>query len=102
MLPYYLVLDFEANCSADQVKDHEIIEFPCILIDSKTGSTISEFRSFVKLVNFDKLSDFIKDLTHITDEQVNTGLSWSDCLKAFQNFLFCVKSITQMVFLELG
>lgn len=87
MLPYYLVLDFEANCSGSNMKDHEIIEFPCILIDSKTGKTISEFRSFVQLVNFTNLSDFIKDLTHITDDEVKNGLPWVDCLKAFETWL---------------
>lgn len=84
MLPYYIVLDFEANCSKKDAKDHEIIEFPCVLIDSHTNKTIDEFRSFVKLVKHKKLSQFIKDLTHITDEQINTGLEWSDCLKQLE------------------
>lgn len=89
MLPYYLVLDFEANCSKSNKRDHEIIEFPCVLMDSKNNQTIDEFRSFVKLVKHKKLSDFIKNLTHITDEQVNNGLEWSDCLKEFE--VWCKK-----------
>lgn len=83
---YYLVLDFEANCSGDNKKDHEIIEFPCIVVNSATGEIKAEFRTFVRLVNHDKLSEFAKDLTGITDEQVNSGISWADSLVAFEKW----------------
>lgn len=82
--PYYLVLDFEANCSGDNKKDHEIIEFPAILVDSKTGQSIGEFREFVKVHSGKKLSEFIKGLTHITDEQVSNGLTFLQCLIQFE------------------
>lgn len=83
---YYLVLDFEANCSKQDARDHEIIEFPAVLVNAKTGVTINEFRSFVKLVSHKKLSKFIKELTHITDEQVNQGLEWKTCLFEFEKW----------------
>lgn len=83
---YYLVLDFEANCSADQIRDHEIIEFPAVLVNSKTGIIIAEFRSFVKMITHKQLSTFIKNLTHITDEQVKNGLEWSICLQEFEKW----------------
>jgi len=83
---YFLVLDFEANCSNDNTRDHEIIEFPAVLVNAKDGTTIAEFRSFVKMVNHKKLSAFIKDLTHITDEQVANGLEWIACLVEFEKW----------------
>lgn len=67
---FYLVMDFEANCSGDNTRDHEIIEFPAVLVKSATGDVVDEFHSFVNLVKHKQLSDFIKELTHITDEQV--------------------------------
>lgn len=33
--PFYLVIDFEANCSEKDSKDHEVIEFPAVLVDTK-------------------------------------------------------------------
>ena len=83
---FYLVLDFEANCSEQDKRDHEIIEFPAVLVKAIDGQTVSEFQSFVKLVKTEKLSKFIKELTHITDEQVSSGLSWSDCLLEFEKW----------------
>lgn len=71
---FYLVVDFEANCSSDQARDHEIIEFPAVLVETKTGKIIDEFRTFVQMITHQQLSDFIKNLTHITDEQVSCFL----------------------------
>ena len=84
--PYYLVLDFEANCSSDQVRDHEIIEFPAVLVEAYSGRVVNEFRSFVKMVTHKQLSQFIKDLTHITDEEIARGLGWCECLLAFESW----------------
>lgn len=84
--PYYLVLDFEANCSKQFCKDHEIIEFPAVLVNSKNGKIISEFRYFIKTASGRRLSDFIKDLTHITDEQVENGFTFSDSLIKFEQW----------------
>mgnify|MGYP001344521786 CR=1 FL=1 len=83
---HYLVIDFEANCSGQNKRDHEIIEFPAVLVDTKTGAVISEFRTFVKLVKTKSLSQFIKDLTHITDEQVSNGMYWETCLQEFETW----------------
>ena len=82
----YLVIDFEANCSSEHDRDHEIIEFPAVLIDTKSGNTISEFHSYIQMVTHKKLSEFIKNLTHITDEQVKNGLPWKECLGEFEQW----------------
>ena len=81
-----MVIDFEANCSSNNAKDHEIIEFPAILVEASTGKIVSIFHKFVKPSNLVKLSDFIKDLTGITQEQVDEGLEWGKCLEEFENW----------------
>ncbi len=82
---YILVLDFEANCSNEGVRDHEICEFPCVLLDV-TGTNIGEFRTFVKPVRIHKISPFIHGLTGITDADVATGITWSEALVAFNTW----------------
>jgi len=84
--PFYLVIDFEANCSADQVRDHEIIEFPAVLIEAYSGKVLAEFRSFVKMLTHKNVSEFIKNLTHITESDVDSGLTWIECLLSFENW----------------
>ncbi len=84
--PTYLVMDFEANCSGEQFRDHEIIEFPAVLIDARTGAIIAEWHSFVQMATHKKLSNFIKDLTHITDQQVLAGRSWTATMTDFEKW----------------
>jgi len=85
MKQYYAVLDFEANSPEEGCSHgdpgYEIIEFPVVLCDAETGEVVKEFREFVHCEN--ELSDFIKNLTHITDEQVKEGLGWHQCLDKF-------------------
>lgn len=83
---YYMVIDFEANCSSERDRDHEIIEFPAVLVEATSGKTVSEFHHYVKMVTHQKLSDFIKNLTHITDEQAQNGLEWTQCLAEFEKW----------------
>ncbi len=81
-----LILDFEANCSDNNTRDHEICEFPCVLIDSNTGESLSEFRTYVKPVNIHKISQFINQLTGITDADVATGVPWAYAIKLFDEW----------------
>lgn len=85
---YYCVIDFEANCTSEGVKDHEIIEFPAVLVDTKTNNVVSEFRRFVHTIKTGKISDFIQELTHITDEDVygKLGCTWWECLNLFEEW----------------
>ena len=84
---FVVVLDFEANCSGTGHDDHEIIEFPAVLVDCAAQKTVAEFHHYVKMINHTHLSDFIKNMTHITDDAVARGLEWSDCLVAFEEWL---------------
>lgn len=85
----YLVLDFEANCSGENVRDHEIVEFPAVLCD-ENGTELASFRRFVRPVRLKQISGFIKKLTGISDEIVNkNGVDWSQALAEFEQF--CVE-----------
>lgn len=45
---YFLVLDFEATCEEDtQIKPQEIIEFPTVVVNTKTLQIESEFHHYV-------------------------------------------------------
>ena len=73
-----LILDFEANFSKPGSRDHEVCEFPCVLIRADTGAPIAEFRSFVKPVMFSEISQACHELTGITDENIFSGKNWID------------------------
>jgi len=83
---YILIIDFEADVSKDGEHDHEIIEFPSLLVNAATKELIGEFHNYVKLATRPKLSDFTKTLTNITDEQVANGVEWSECLNLFDQW----------------
>ncbi|KAJ3122890.1 3'-5' exoribonuclease 1 [Physocladia obscura] len=85
---YYLVFDVEATCEENNRNwTHEIIEFPVVVIGSKTMSVVAEFRSFVKPVLNPTLSPFCTQLTGITQEQVDTAPQFPAVLKSFEAFL---------------
>lgn len=75
---YLCVLDFEATCWKDEKAGDrpEIIEFPSVLIEidiNKNIKYISEFRKFVKPVQFPKLTSFCTELTGITQSDVDNA-----------------------------
>jgi inhibitor of KinA sporulation pathway (predicted exonuclease) len=83
---YLIVLDFEATCWENS-SDHEIIEFPSVVVDIKTGQIIDRIEQFVKPKKNVQLSEFCKDLTSITQEQVNGGIPLKDALSAHFQFV---------------
>lgn len=83
---YYAVLDFEANCTSDNTRDHEIIEAPIVLIDAESGEVVDEFRHFVQTVFTGDISPFIQELTGITTEQMRSGVKWYRCLELMEEF----------------
>lgn len=88
---YMLCIDFEATCwdKPDQTKwkVQEIIEFPAVLIDLKTGLVCDEFQEYLKPTEFPTLTDFCVYLTKITQKTVNDGISLQECLKRFDVWL---------------
>ena len=61
---FFLILDFEATCSdTDPNFCNEIIEFPIVAIDSKTGNRVEEFRQYVRPVINPILTKFCTTFT---------------------------------------
>jgi len=81
---YLCILDFEATCEDGQrLQNQEIIEFPSVMLDTKTGETVSVFHEYVKPVINPKLSRFCTELTGITQKVVDEkGLAFAEVLKA--------------------
>ena len=69
---YLVVVDFECTCE-DQEEPflHEIIEFPAVLLDLRTGREVRHFHAFVKPTERPVLSDFCSRLTGIDQATVD-------------------------------
>lgn len=68
---YFVVIDFEATCDKEKVpKPQEIIEFPSVVVNSRTGQLEDSFQTYVRPVCHPILTDFCKDLTGIRQNQV--------------------------------
>lgn len=79
---FYFVIDFEATCDEPkQTTDREIIEFPIVLYQVGKG-IIAEFRQFVKPNIHPTLTDFCRNLTGISQEDVDHARPFSDVYNA--------------------
>ena len=85
----YLVVDFEATCEERNSVDfpHEIIEFPGVLVDGRTGKQLSSFREYVRPTIQPVLSDFCTALTGISQETVDKASTFPVVLNSFQNWM---------------
>ncbi|KAM4710271.1 3'-5' exoribonuclease 1 [Discoglossus pictus] len=70
---YICVIDFEATCEEGNSPDyvHEIIEFPIVLLNTKTLEIEETFQRYVKPEIKSQLSEFCVKLTGITQEIVD-------------------------------
>ena len=103
---YLLILDFEANCynkdeevsKTNPVVENEIIEFPCLALNTKTKEVEFKFHLYVKPLQ--KLTPFCTNLTGIEQSTVDVGEKLEDVLVYFDswlkesgiletNFIFC-------------
>ncbi|RIA87371.1 ribonuclease H-like domain-containing protein [Glomus cerebriforme] len=86
---YYLCFDVEATCEKGKGFEYknEIIEFPIILIESKTFETVDIFHSYVKPSIRPILSDFCKELTGISQKTIDESPSFPEMIINFQEFL---------------
>jgi inhibitor of KinA sporulation pathway (predicted exonuclease) len=101
---YICVLDFEAQCVEDQkLECQEIIEFPIIIVDVKSQKVIDEyFHHYLKPVIHTTLFDFCKELTGITQEQVDNGKLLQDVLNELDLFLKRVLTDKSFIFVTCG
>ena len=69
---YLCVLDFEATCQeGKRLANQEVIEFPSVLIDGKTGAVVGTFEQYVAPVCNPTLTEFCSELTGITQSMVS-------------------------------
>ena len=83
---YFLVLDFEATCKEEGKQEHEIIEFPCLLVRSDTMEVVSVFHEYVRPVHNPILSKFCIQLTGITQDMVDDQPTFTEVLKNFESW----------------
>ncbi|KAJ3091299.1 cytosolic leucyl tRNA synthetase [Quaeritorhiza haematococci] len=86
---YYAVFDVEATCVSDGGWEYpnEIIEFPIVLVDGRTLEVVDEFHRYVRPVINPKLSDFCKELTGITQEDIDKADPFTTVLSEFESWL---------------
>ena len=82
----YVIVDLEATCWEGHDKSrNETIEIGAVLINEQ-GQFLSEFEAFVKPLKFPILSDFCKNLTSITQANVDNAPYFSEVLEAFKSW----------------
>ncbi|XP_055643745.1 ERI1 exoribonuclease 2 [Toxorhynchites rutilus septentrionalis] len=98
---YIIALDFEATCwpgSPRQFKSsQEIIEFPAVLVNLKSGKIESEFHYYIKPTEIPQLSEFCLKLTGIRQQVVDAGISLNTCLTLFDQWLKRILSEKNLV-----
>eukprot|EP01017_Pseudomicrothorax_dubius_P022755 TRINITY_DN2457_c0_g2_i2.p1 TRINITY_DN2457_c0_g2~~TRINITY_DN2457_c0_g2_i2.p1 ORF type:complete len:463 (-),score=123.38 TRINITY_DN2457_c0_g2_i2:110-1498(-) len=85
-----LILDFEAQCSNDpnfKLTCQEIIEFPVVVVDVETATITKTFHTYIKPEVHPVLTQFCKELTGITQDQVDAGISIKEALNQLEGFL---------------
>jgi len=85
----YIIVDLEATCEKDVDYPHEIIEIGAVKVQviNNTPSIVDEFVKFVKPKLNHTLTDFCKELTSITQEDVNNAAGFPTALKEFRDWM---------------
>jgi len=82
------VLDLEATCDERRgFAPMEVIELPVVLVELATGRVIDEFRSFVRPTVHPVLTEFCRELTGITQAQVDAAPEFPEALAAMLAWL---------------
>ncbi|CAI2181388.1 5963_t:CDS:2 [Funneliformis geosporum] len=86
---YYLCFDVEATCVKGGGFNYmnEIIEFPILLLDSKSFDIVDIFHSYVKPSKNSILSDFCRELTGISQSTIDASPLFPEMLDKFQEFM---------------
>ncbi|XP_039544017.1 3'-5' exoribonuclease 1 isoform X2 [Pimephales promelas] len=86
---YICVVDFEATCEENNSPDyqHEIIEFPIVLIDTRKLEIVDSFQEYVKPVVNPKLSEFCVKLTGISQKMVDDANTFNQVLQRAVSWL---------------
>jgi len=85
---HLVVLDFEATCDGETPPDpQEIIEFPSVLLRLEDLAVTGEFESFVRPLHHPQLTPFCRELTSITQAQVDDAPLFPEVFEAHQQWL---------------
>ena len=88
VVEYLVVVDFEATCErGQQTYEHEIIEFPAVLLRTSDAAVTSEFHAFVRPIENTTLSAFCTELTGISQEIVDEADTLDVVLCNFNTWL---------------
>jgi inhibitor of KinA sporulation pathway (predicted exonuclease) len=93
----YVIIDLEATCWEEGILTDrmEIIEIGAVMLQSAAGPAIGEFERFVRPIIAPILSDFCKQLTTITQEQIDAAEDFKTVFPEFvrwigaEDFIFC-------------
>jgi len=87
-IDYWLVMDYEATCQdSDRSWKNEIIEWPCVLVCTKTYQIVDEFRSMVRPTERATLTPFCTQLTSIQQADVANAPTLKEVIVAFDGWL---------------
>lgn len=84
-----LVIDLEATCSTDESvpkKEMEIIEIGAVALD-ESARVIDRFQAFVRPVRHPILTDFCRELTTITQSDVDAAHALPEVTAAFRDWV---------------
>uniref|UniRef100_A0A131YJW8 ERI1 exoribonuclease 3 n=1 Tax=Rhipicephalus appendiculatus TaxID=34631 RepID=A0A131YJW8_RHIAP len=86
---YFLVLDFEATCSAEKgvPTPQEIIEFPVLKVNGRTFETESTFHTYVQPQAHPQLTAFCTELTGIVQDMVDDQPHLQEVLSRFDDWM---------------
>lgn len=98
-IQYYMVVDLEATCSNDgslPKSEMETIEIGAVMVEARTHQIIEEYETFIRPVRNPELTDFCRELTSITQYEVDGAPSFQeafadfvDWANEFPEFIFC-------------
>jgi inhibitor of KinA sporulation pathway (predicted exonuclease) len=89
----FAIIDLECTCSNDGSiprDEMEIIEIGCVITDID-GNISDEIDIFVKPIIHTELTDFCIELTGITQEKVDDGVSLNEALHRLNSFMISNK-----------
>lgn len=86
----YLVIDLEATCDNGNLvpkREMEIIEIGAVLVDAISFDPIAEFQSFVRPVRHPTLTPFCRQLTSITQAEVDAAPGFPEVIRSLRDFM---------------
>ncbi|KYQ92804.1 putative RNase III [Tieghemostelium lacteum] len=85
---FLVILDFEATCEENaKWPNQEIIEFPSVIVNTKTLETVATFREYCKPVYNPVLTKFCTELTGIQQSTVDSADTFNIVLQKQTQFL---------------